>query len=157
MGLRTTGQVTVEVDRAVAFDLIGDPLRLAQCIPGCSDLCEVSSNLYSAVLTNEVAFIKFSFKVKVEIVKNEPPQAIEAKITGDAVGLAGRVVANAWLQLVEAGPGATDIKYGANIGLSGKLGGLGEPVFRAKSAQVAKEFAANLKAAIETAPTRTRT
>ena len=149
MALQTTGQVSVDVDRATAFDLIGDPLRLAQCIPGCTDLLEISPRRYSAVLTNEVAFIKFSFKVTVDIVKVEPPSAIEAKITGEAIRLAGRVVASAGLQLDEAGPSRTNIQYAANVGLTGKLGGLGEPVFRAKSAEVAREFGVNLKAAIE--------
>src|SRR6267142_2271148 len=149
MALQTSGQVRVEVDRATAFDLVGDPVRLAQCIPGCKDLRELSPGLYSAVLTNEVAFITLSFKVTVEILKVEPPSAIEAKITGDGVGIAGRVVANAGLHLSEAGPGRTDIRYSASIGLTGKLGGLGEPVFRAKSAQVSREFGKNLKAALQ--------
>ena len=154
MALQTGGQVRVAVDRATAFDYVGDPVRLAQCIPGCKDLRELSPGRYSAVLTNEVGFITLSFKVTVEVVKVEPLSAMEAKITGEAIGLVGRVAANAGLQLSEAGPNQTDIRYTASVGLTGKLGGLGEPVFRAKSAEVAREFAANLKAAIERTPTR---
>jgi hypothetical protein len=156
MALQTSGQVRVAVDRATAFDLVGDPVRLAQCIPGCGDLRELSPGRYSAVLTNEVAFITLSFKVIVEVLKVEPPNAIEAKITGEAIGLVGRVVANAGLQLSEAGPNQTDIRYTASVGLTGKLGGLGEPVFRAKSAEVAREFVANVKAAIEKTTTKAR-
>lgn len=156
MALQNSGQVRVDVDRNTAFDFVGDPVRLAQCIPGCRDLSELSPGRYSAVLTNEVAFITFSFKVTVEVVKIEPPSAIEAKITGEAIGLVGRVTANAGLRLSEAGPNQTDIRYTANVGLTGKLGGLGEPVFRAKSAEVAREFGANVKAAIEKTTTKTR-
>jgi len=154
MALQTGGQVRVAVDRATAFDYVGDPVRLAQCIPGCKDLRELSPGRYSAVLTNEVGFITLSFKVTVEVVKVEPLSAMEAKITGEAIGLVGRVAANAGLQLSEAGPNQTDIRYTASVGLTGKLGGLGEPVFRAKSAAVAREFGANLKAAIEQTPTK---
>ena len=50
----------------------------------------------------------------------------------------------------------TDIDYTSNVGLSGKLGGLGEPVFRAKSAEVAREFGENLKAALEQSSARAR-
>ena len=156
MALHTKGQVCVDVDLATAFDFVGDPLRLAQCIPGCKDLRELSPGRYSAVLTNEVAFITLSFKVTVEIVKVEPPHAIEAKITGEAIGLVGRVVASAELELSEAGSCRTDIRYAASVALTGKLGGLGEPVFRAKSAEVAREFGINLKAAIEKTPAKTR-
>jgi len=154
MALQTGGQVRVAVDRATAFDYVGDPVRLAQCIPGCRDLRELSPGRYSAVLTNEVGFITLSFKVTVEVVKVEPLSAMEAKITGEAIGLVGRVAANAGLQLSEAGPNQTDIRYTASVGLTGKLGGLGEPVFRAKSAEVAREFGVNVKAAIEKTSTQ---
>ncbi|PYS40057.1 MAG: hypothetical protein DMG14_11825 [Acidobacteria bacterium] len=156
MALQTSGQIRVDVDRATAFDFVGDPVRLAQCIPGCGDLRELSPRVYSAVLTNDVAFITLSFKVIVEIIKVEPPSAIEAKISGESIGLGGRVVANAGLQLSESGPGQTEIRYTASVGLTGKLGGLGEPVFRAKSAEVAREFGTNLKAAIERTGTKAR-
>ena len=153
MALQTSGQVRVDVDRTTAFDFVGDPVRLGQCIPGCTALRELSPGVYSALLTNEVGFITLRFKVTVEVVKVEPHSAIEAKITGETIGLVGRVVANAGLQLSEGGPSQTDIRYTATISLTGKLGGLGEPVFRAKSASVAREFAAKLKAAIEKTPT----
>ena len=151
MALQTSGQVRVDVDAATAFDFIRDPVRLAECIPGCKDLRELSPGRYAAVLTNEVAFITLSFKVIVEVVKVVPPSTIDAKITGQAIGLVGRVTASAGLELSEVSPNQSDIRYAANISLGGKIGGLGEPVFRAKSVEVAREFAANLKAAIEQA------
>ena len=156
MALQTTGQIRVDVDRATVFGFVADPVWLAQCIPGCKDLREISQGRYSAVLTNEVGFITLSFKVVVEVVKVDAPRAIEATITGQALGLVGRVTANAGLELTEAGANQTDIGYAANVGLTGRLGGLGEPVFRSKSAEVAREFAANLKAAIERIPPKAR-
>ena len=149
MALQTIGQVRVDVDRTTAFNFVRDPLSLAACIPGCKDLRETSPGVYSAVLTNEIAFITLSFKVRVEVIKIEAPDTIEAKITGETIGLAGRVIANAALVLLEVGPAQTDIRYTANISIAGKLGGLGEPVFRAKSAEVSKQFGANLRNAIE--------
>ena len=149
MPLQTSGQVRVDVDRATAFDFVRDPVSLAACIPGCRDLQEVSPGIYSAVLTNEVAFITLSFKVRVEVIKVEAPDTIEAKITGETIGLAGRVTANAALRLAEIGPTQTEIRYTSNLSLAGKLGGLGEPVFRAKSAEVSRQFGANLRTAIE--------
>lgn len=152
MALQTAGEVSVDVDRAVAFGFVSDPLRLAQCVPGCHDLQEISPGRYTAIVTSKVAFMALSFKVMVEIVKIEPPEAIEAKITGEAIGLAGRVVATAGLRLVSSGDGCTAISYSTGVVLTGKLGGLGESVFRAKSAELAREFATNLKAAIEKEP-----
>jgi uncharacterized protein len=155
MALQTAGEVSVEVGRASAFGFVSDPLRLARCVPGCHDLREISPGRYSAVVTSKVAFIALSFKVIVEIVKIEPPGLIEAKITGDAIGLAGRVVATAAIRLGSSADERTAISYSTDVVLTGKLGGLGEPVFRAKSAELAREFATNLKAAIEKEPRET--
>lgn len=152
MAIQTTGVVTVEVDPATAFAFVQDPKRMAGCIPGCHDLKElVPGQRYSAILTNKVSFITLNFKVVVEVVKLEPPSAIEAKITGESLGVVGRLAASAGLRVADAGGGRTAITYTTDVGLTGKLGGLGQPVFKAKSVQLGAEFAANLKAAIEKA------
>ena len=156
MALETTGEVTVEADRATAFAFVEDPERVAGCIPGCRDLLELAPGRYSAVLTNRVAFMTLSFKVIIDVVRTEPPKKIEAKITGDAVGLPGHLVATASVQLTEAAGRRTTIRYVTDVGLTGKLGGLGQPVFRATSVQLAREFGANLKKGIEAARMETQ-
>lgn len=153
MPLQTSGDIPVGVPREVAFSFLQDPQRLAACIPGCSDLREIGPNRYSAVLSNRVAFITVSFKVTIEIVRLDPPHAIEATITGDAVGLAGHVTAAAAVALTEMGAERTTIRYTTDVVLTGKLGGLGEPVFRATSAHLACAFGENLKRALEPQPT----
>lgn len=149
MGIHTDGVIAVDAEQSAAFDFVSDPARLARCVPGCQDVLEISPGRYSAVVRNKVAFITLDFKVIVEIAKIEPPNAIEAKITGDAVGHSSRVTAAAALRLESADNKGTQIHYSTDVALMGKLGGMGESVFRAKSAELAREFAANLKAAIE--------
>jgi uncharacterized protein len=149
MALQTSGEITVDVARPIAFAFVEDARRLARCIPGCRDLEELSPGHYAAVLTSSVAFVTLSFNVIIDVIRSEPPGLLEAKVTGDAVGLAGHVVATASLQLSELDNGRTMIRYVTEIGLTGKLGGLGQPVFRATSARLAREFGANLKQALE--------
>jgi carbon monoxide dehydrogenase subunit G len=149
MGLETSGTIIVGVDRAAAFAVVRDPARLARCIPGCRDLREVAPDRYTAVLSSQVAFMTLSFKVNVDVIHIEAPSALEARITGDAVGLAGHVAATARLRLDSDSERQTTIHYATDVGLTGKLGGLGQPVFRATSARMAREFATNLKAEIE--------
>ena len=149
MGLETSGEIAVDVDRATAFAVVRDPARLARCIPGCHELCELSSERYTAVLTSRVAFMTLSFKVTIDVTRMEPPTMIEARITGDALGLSGHVVATASVHLDETADRRTTIRYATEVGLTGKLGGLGQPVFRATSVRMAREFGENLKAEIE--------
>jgi carbon monoxide dehydrogenase subunit G len=155
MSLQTSSDISVDVPRDVAFAFLQDPQRLATCIPGCRDLRELTPNRYSAVLTSRVAFMTLSFKVTIEVLRLDPPHAIDAAITGDAVGLVGHVAATAAVRLVDEGAHRTTIRYTTDIALTGKLGGLGQPVFRATSAQLAREFGANLKKALEAQRTGT--
>jgi carbon monoxide dehydrogenase subunit G len=156
MALETIGEVTVDTDCATAFAFVRDPQRLGDCIPGCRDLREIGPQRYSATLTGRVAFMTLTFKVFIDVIKLEPPGEIEARITGDAVGLSGRLAATARLQLTEADGPRTTIRYKTEVGLTGRLGGLGQPVFRATSTQLAREFGANLKQGIEAVRTETR-
>lgn len=156
MALQITEEITVDAGRAIAFAFVQDAKRLAACIPGCEDLRELSPGRYSAVLANRVAFLTLRFNVVIDVVRIDAPNAIEAKITGDAVGLPGHVVATAGVHLVERGERRTTIRYVTDIGLTGRLGGLGQPVFRATSARLAREFGENLKKALEAERAETR-
>ena len=149
MALHTSGDISVAVSRTEAFTFLRNPRRLAACIPGLRDLRELGPDRYSAVLTSRVAFMTVSFNVTIDIVNVEPPQAIEAKITGDAVGLVGHVAADASVRLTDDGEHRSRLSYATDIALTGKLGGLGQPVFQATSARLAREFGENLKKAIE--------
>src|SRR5438093_11347584 len=115
MALETTGEITVDIDRPAAFAVVRDPVRLARCIPGCHELCELSPDHYTALLTSRVAFMTLTFKVAIDVIKIEAPATIEARITGDAVGLAGHVVATARLHLAEAADGRTTIRYATDV------------------------------------------
>ena len=152
MALHTSGDISVAVPRDVAFTFLQDPERLAACIPGCSDLRQLGPNRYSAVLSSRVAFIAVSFSVIIEVVRVEAPHAIDATITGDAVGLAGHLTATAAVVLTEDGA-HTKVRYTTDITLTGRLGGIGQPVFRATSTQLARQFGDNLKHALEAQPT----
>jgi carbon monoxide dehydrogenase subunit G len=149
MAVETSGEITVDVERLVAFAFVQDAPRLARCIPGCDDLREISPGRYSAVLTNRVAFLTLRFNVVIDIVNIDAPHTIEARITGDAIGLVGHVAATASVHLIEHGERSTTIRYVSDVGLTGRLGGLGQPAFRATSASLAREFGDNLKRALE--------
>ncbi len=152
MALQTTGEIVVDVERETAFRFIQVPEQLAQCIPGCHDLRQLAPDRFAAVLTNQLAFMTLNFQVTIEVVKTDPPRSIAAKISGKPIGFVGQLTATASLELQEAGPGRTLIRHSSDVGLTGKLGGLGQPVFRAKSSEMAAQFGSNLKAALERHP-----
>ncbi len=149
--MQTGGEFTVAVDRDRAFAFISDPFRIAACIPGCENLRELEPGTYAATLSNKVGPITVKFDVTVELTNVVPPESLDATVGGNAPALGGRLNATAQLRLAAIDAAQTKVTYSVELGLSGRLGGIGQPVFRAKSDELSKKFGANVKAAIEAA------
>ncbi len=80
--MKFTGEITVQAAREAVFAKVRDARFFASCIEGVRDLNEIDSDHYTAVLETRVAYLKFKFKVAVEVVRAEAPREIEAKIEG---------------------------------------------------------------------------
>jgi uncharacterized protein len=150
-----SGDLTVKAPRATVYKAIRDARFFASCIDGVRDLQEIAPDRYAAVFETKVAYMKFSFKVNVEVVRAEEPHEIEAKVEGTPLGVVGRLTATSKTTLTEAGDG-TKIAYSVDSALTGKLGSIGQPVLRAKAKEMERQFAARMRAAFEneTAPSR---
>ena len=144
------GEITVKAPRAAVFEKLQDAPFFASCVEGVRDLEAVDDRHYTAVMETRVAYMKFTFKVSVEVVTLAPPDRIEAKIEGTPLGIVGRLNATSQTTLVEAGE-ETHIKYSVDVSLTGKLGSLGAPVLKSKARELEKQFGANLQRAFEPA------
>jgi carbon monoxide dehydrogenase subunit G len=146
--MKFTGEITVKAPRAAVFDALRDARFFASCVDGVRDLAEIGPDRYAAVFETKVAYMKFGFKVTVELTRADPPSEIEAKVEGTPLGVVGRMTATSVTTLSENGEGTT-IAYAVDAALTGKLGSLGQPVLRSKAREMEKQFAARLAAAFE--------
>jgi carbon monoxide dehydrogenase subunit G len=144
--MKFSGTITVAAPHAQVFKALRDPGLFASCIDGVSDLAETGPDAYSAMFETKVAYMKFAFKVVVQVVRADEPREIEAKIEGSPLGIVGRLTATSLTRLTEMG-GGTRIDYDVEAALTGKLGSLGQPVLRAKAKEMERQFAARLAAA----------
>ena len=147
--MKFTGELTVKAPRAQVYKAVRDARFFASCVDGVNDLQETAPDTYSAVFETKVAYMKFSFKVTVEVVRAEEPREIEAKVEGTPLGIVGRLTATSLTTLTEAGDD-TKIAYEVEAALTGKLGSLGQPVLRSKAKEMERQFAAQLAAAFAT-------
>ena len=143
--MKFTGELTVKAPRAAVFDALRDARFFASCVDGVRDLSEISPDRYAAVFETKVAYMKFSFKVTVEVIRADAPHEIEAKVEGAPLGIVGRMTATSLSRLTEADDG-THIAYEVDAALTGKLGSLGQPVLRSKAKEMEKQFAARMSA-----------
>ena len=141
-----SGELTVKAPRDRVYKAVRDARFFASCIDGVRDLQEIAPDTYSALFETKVAYMKFNFKVTVEVVRAEEPRQIEAKVEGTPLGIVGRLTATSVTTLTEAGD-ETRISYDVDAALTGKLGSLGQPVLRAKAKEMERQFAARLAAA----------
>jgi hypothetical protein len=141
-----TGEIEVSASREAVFNKLNDVPFFASCIDGVSDLEKISETQYKATLTTKVAYIQFKFLVQVEITENIFPEKITAKTEGNPIGMIGRLLAVSSATLVEKN-NQTMIQYSIDLKLTGKLGGMGQPVLRSKTKELEQQFAKNLQAA----------
>jgi hypothetical protein len=148
--MKFTGQLTVKAPRAEVYKAVRDARFFASCVDGVSELIETAPDTYAAVFETKVAYMKFRFKVTVEVVRADEPNEIEAKVEGTPLGIVGRLTATALTRLTDAdieGGAGTKIDYDVETTLTGKLGSLGQPVLRSKAKEMERQFAARLAAA----------
>jgi uncharacterized protein len=123
------------------WDFLVDPTQMVSCVPGCSKVEQVAENTYRATMTVKVAYISFSAATEVAITRMDPPHELESVARGEDKRLGSNVQLTATLKLTPKEDGVTEVAYRADVSLWGKLGTLGEPIFRQKSTQMGREFA----------------
>ena len=144
--MNITGEITVAAPREAVFKALSDAPFFASCIEGVQDFKKIDATHYDAVLETRIAYMRFKFKVAVEMTKAISPEEIQAKVEGTPLGVVGRLTATATTQLADLG-GQTLIRYAIDATLTGKLGSMGQPVLKAKAKEMEKQFTARLTAA----------
>jgi uncharacterized protein len=144
--MNVAGAITVAAPREAVFNALKNATFFASCIDGVRDLKEIDATHFDAVLETKIAYMRFNFKVSVELTRVAPPDEIGAKIEGTPLGVVGRLTATSTTRLTEAG-GETLIHYSIDTTLTGKLGSIGQPVLRSKAKEMERQFAERLRAA----------
>lgn len=148
--MKFSGELTLNAPRGEVYKKVRDARFFASCVDGVSELAETAPDTYAAVFETKVAYMKFKFKVSVQVTRAEEPSEIEAKVEGTPFGIIGRLTATSLTRLTEA-DGRTKIDYEVEAALTGKLGSLGQPVLRSKAKDMERQFAARLAAAFASA------
>lgn len=144
--MNITGSFRVDAPRDAVFDKLADPTFFASCFDGVSGLVETGAGRYDALFETTVAYMTFRFKTKVEMVRLDRPDTIEAHIEGAPTGIVGRLSATSTTTLADDGAGTT-IRYAIETVLAGRLGSLGQPVLKAKARDMERQFVERLRAA----------
>ena len=144
--MKISGEIILAAAREAVFDRLQDAPFFASCIDGVQDLKEIDATQYDAVLETRVAYMKFRFKVSVEVTRLARPDTIEAKVEGTPLGIVGRMTAVSTTRLADDN-GQTRLSYDIDATLTGKLGSIDQPVLKAKGKDMEKTFTERMRAA----------
>lgn len=139
--MRIGSTLTIPAEPIRVFERFLDPDTMQACIPGCAELEQLDDKHYRGLLVNEIAHVRFSASFAAEITEIDPPGLVRAVLTGEDRKLGSSIKINATLQVAPEG-GTSRVAYEMDIALWGKLGRLGEPIVRRRSAEVERQFSA---------------
>jgi len=143
--MNISGKLRISANREAVFDRLQDARQFVSLVEGVQDLKEIDPTHYEAVFETKVAYMRFKFKVAVEVLSMERPSKIAAKVEGSPLGVVGRLSATTLTTLTEVG-NETQIDYSVDAIITGKLGSMGQPVLRSKAKELAAQFARNMSA-----------
>jgi uncharacterized protein len=142
-------EFTVSAAPEAVWDFLLDPNRVAPCLPGCENVEVEDATTYRVRLTVKVGFLSTSQNLKVEIVESDRPRHLVSLARGEDRKLASQVEVRNTLDLAPTSANATLVRYRSDVRVLGRLGSVGDAGMKVKAKQLARDFAANVRAAIE--------
>jgi uncharacterized protein len=142
-------EFTVNASTDAVWDFLLDPQRVAPCLPGCERLEVEDATTYRVRLTVKVGILSTTQDLRVTITEAERPRRLVSLGRGEDRKLGSQVEVRNALDLDAAPDGATRVRYRTDARVLGRLGSIGDAVMKVKARQLAAEFAANVRAALE--------
>jgi carbon monoxide dehydrogenase subunit G len=131
----------VPADPVTVFEKFLDAPTMQACIPGCEELVRTDETHFSGRLVNTIAHVRFNAAFSAEIEELDPPREVRAVLKGEDMKLGSSLKLNATLTVRPDGDGST-VSYAMDMALWGKLGRMGESIFRRRTAEVERQFVA---------------
>jgi carbon monoxide dehydrogenase subunit G len=138
------GEFVVSAPKSEVMKLFSDVLKLAEYLPGCSDVQVLSPIRYRAKMTTQVKFMTLKFDVEGEILQVSDDGHIEAQLTGQPTTLAGVFRTLLTVDVAETESGETRVRYQMNASMTGRLASIGELMMKGSIQKNADEFAQNI-------------
>lgn len=150
--MRISSSFSIPAPPHEVFDRFLDPETMKSCIPGCDELERLDESHYRGQLVNEVAHVRFNARFAAEIVEMNRPRLVRAVLNGEDRRLGSSLKLTASLGVEPDGDSDSAVSYEMDLALWGKLGRLGEPIIRRRSAEVERDFVTAFKTAFAPEP-----
>jgi len=144
-------QVWVRAAPDRIWELVRDPERLAQVLPGCETLRASGPERYEGTFATRLQFLTLRAQVVAQLLELEPPRHLRLELNGRPLGLAGSFVVSVPVDLAPDAEG-TLVRYMVDLQVSGRLAAFGLPLLRDTLRRQVAQLVANLERELATPP-----
>lgn len=146
--MQLSGQETLPVTQAQAWEALNDTEMLKAAITGCESLTPIGEHEYEALLAVSVGPLKAKFKGRLKLSELNPPRSYQIAFEGQG-GAAGhgKGEAKVWLEVL--GPQQTQLHYSVVASVGGKLAQVGSRLVDMAAQKMAGDFFATFNAALQ--------
>lgn len=135
--MKISGAYTVPVAREKAYQLLQDPVVLAQCMPGTDHLDKIGEDEYEMKMKMAIASFSGLFTGKVKIADAQPPESFRLAVEG--TGKIGFLKGQGLLHLTPVEQ-STEVKYEGDVQVGGTMAAVGQRLLDTTSKMIIKKF-----------------
>jgi len=138
--MKISGSYTLPAAPERAYQILQDPVILAQAMPGCEGLEKIGPDEYRMKMKVLLAALSGQFEGKVRIVEQTPPASFRLIVEGS--GRIGFLKGDGLLKLSEAesGNGSTVVAYEGDAQVGGTLAAVGQRLIDGTAKMMIKKF-----------------
>ena len=136
----------VPAEPSLVFERFLDPATMRACIPGCAEFERPDEHHFRGRLVNEIAHVRFDAAFTAEVTTLDPPRQVVVTLRGEDLRLSSSLNIEATLNVEPDGEGSR-VTYAMDMAMWGRLGRLGESIFRRRTADVEAQFLASFEKA----------
>jgi len=135
--MKIQGSYNIPASQEIVFTQLLNPKVLASALPGCERLAPSPDGTYQAVMKVGIAAVKGTYKGRVEILDQKPPE--EFRIRVNATGKAGFLKGDGKIVLVPS-DGGTIVSYSGETQVGGMIAAIGQRMIQAATKQIVSQF-----------------
>lgn len=149
--MRFEEQIQIRANKIKVWEFLQDVGRLAECIPGCQEMKEISpEKQYALVIEERIGPLRIHFELDIEVVELREAELMWLQVQGSDKKLAAKSKGELKLELLEGNSSnETTLVLIAELQLTGKIASLGQAIIKRKVHEVTQAFAQEIKARLE--------
>ena len=143
MNLQYSGEQHIPAGLDRVWTFVTDPEQVGRCFPNVVDVAVQDPTHFDAVVQVGVGPVRGKFKLKVELQPNTSKRRLDMKISGGGFGSAVDMTAGA--DVVDAGAGATTLRWNGQAVARGPIAAVGGRVLDAQAQKLIAEAFATVR------------